>query len=314
MKISIIIPCYNIAEYIEETLRSIKEQTFSDYEVILIDDGSTDNTFQVIRNFIESIGVNNFYLSTQQNQGVSSARIKGLSLAKGEWVMFVDGDDKLLPNALEALFNHSGGCNIIHGSYYLWDGQNSKIPQKLKAVGTYTSEEYISLCLQGKINSTPWAKLYKRNILNEDLIRLPREIKNKEDVIMNMRIACEQCGNVCIINDPVYLYRWARPNSALTNYSQNIDLNYEIRIWQYLIEPLISHNLYDKYLKDVAAFYFRALWSIRSKFFNLEKDMLNILLPMSKLMWKYSFIETTMLKDLTKRIFISIALCYTKLK
>ena len=95
--VSIIVPAYNIAPYIVECLESIKLQTYKDFEVILIDDGSTDNTYQVCESFIEKNGLNNmFRLIRKDNGGVVAARLEALKLACGDWVMFVDGDDTLL--------------------------------------------------------------------------------------------------------------------------------------------------------------------------------------------------------------------------
>jgi glycosyltransferase involved in cell wall biosynthesis len=94
--ISIIIPCYNSARFLEATLDSVFQQSFSDYEIIVINDGSTDNTAQIIDTFGDKVRT-----ESTPNRGASSARNLGTSLASGEFIQYLDADDLLLPNALE---------------------------------------------------------------------------------------------------------------------------------------------------------------------------------------------------------------------
>ena len=98
---SIIIPAYNLEPYILDTLSSIKVQTFPDFEVIIVDDGSTDGTWKVCQGWCESHP--RFSLFRKENGGVSSARNMGLMNANGEYIWFIDGDDYIHPNALKCL-------------------------------------------------------------------------------------------------------------------------------------------------------------------------------------------------------------------
>src|SRR3990172_11149387 len=94
-KVSVIIPTFNCEEYIEETLSSVLFQTFTDFEVIVVDDGSTDNTIKVIKPYLDKIS----YIQ-KDNGGQGSARNLGISLAKGEYLAFLDSDDLWLPDKL----------------------------------------------------------------------------------------------------------------------------------------------------------------------------------------------------------------------
>jgi len=98
--VSIIIPTFNRSELLKRALASVFKQTISDYEVIVIDDGSTDETAEMIRELYPD--VNYIY---QQNKGVSSARNKGLELAKGDWMAFLDSDDEWMPEKLQKQLN-----------------------------------------------------------------------------------------------------------------------------------------------------------------------------------------------------------------
>ena len=95
MKLSVIIPCYNIALYIERTVSSIISQSFNDLEILLINDGSTDNTLDCLKELAEKDS--RIQIISQENKGVSSARNAGLAKAQGDWILFVDGDDWIEP-------------------------------------------------------------------------------------------------------------------------------------------------------------------------------------------------------------------------
>ena len=95
--VSVIVPCYNVAPFVAETICSVIVQTYPNWELILIDDGSTDNTAGVIRPFLEDVRIQ---LHVQENQGVSATRNKGIALAKGDFIAFLDSDDVWLPEKL----------------------------------------------------------------------------------------------------------------------------------------------------------------------------------------------------------------------
>lgn len=99
VKVSVVVPTYNRADLILQTLQSVLAQTFTDYEIIVIDDGSTDNTAEILRELIETGKIQYVW---QENQGESAARNQGLRLARGEYIAFLDSDDLWLPQKLEA--------------------------------------------------------------------------------------------------------------------------------------------------------------------------------------------------------------------
>ena len=103
MNISIIIPVYNASQYLHECLDSVLSQTFDgDYEVIAVNDGSTDNSLEICREYASKYP--KFVVLTGENAGVSAARNKALDVAKGDWLVFVDVDDMLMPDALTTLY------------------------------------------------------------------------------------------------------------------------------------------------------------------------------------------------------------------
>ena len=120
MKISVIIPAYNAEKFLVESIESVINQTIDDFEIIVIDDGSTDSTLDILRNYEESY--EDFIVICQDNSGPAAARNRGLDVAKGEYIYFLDADDVLELDALESLYNaakrrksdlvghHGGGC------------------------------------------------------------------------------------------------------------------------------------------------------------------------------------------------------------
>src|ERR1700744_1176722 len=121
--VSIIIPLYNAGNYISETLQSALDQTWPNKEIIIVDDGSTDNSLAIAKSF-ESEFVK---VLSQENKGASAARNKGLSIAKGEYIQFLDADDLLSPNKIAAQLEKLNGSTIHVGicdTVYFPDGSN----------------------------------------------------------------------------------------------------------------------------------------------------------------------------------------------
>lgn len=122
--ISVIIPLYNKSTSIERTIHSVLSQTYTDFELIIINDGSTDNSAEIVNKRFYDKRIKYIY---QDNAGVSSARNRGVKEAIGEWVLFLDADDILYPNALKTLISKSVfNTNIISGNFYSTDGNNKK--------------------------------------------------------------------------------------------------------------------------------------------------------------------------------------------
>jgi len=126
---SIVIPVYNAEKYLYRCLESILQQTFSDYEIIIVDDGSTDASKEICSSYVNDYRV--FYYF-QKNSGVSSARNKALREAKGEYILFVDADDYISANLLENIEAHNTGQDVIVFQFSVDSyGSTTKIKQDL---------------------------------------------------------------------------------------------------------------------------------------------------------------------------------------
>ena len=113
VKISIIIPVYNVEKYLHECLDSIINQTFKDLEIICVDDGSTDKSSEILEEYEQKD--KRFTVISQPNKGVSAARNRGMQQAKGKYIMFVDSDDYIASNACELIYNSAEEkrCDIL---------------------------------------------------------------------------------------------------------------------------------------------------------------------------------------------------------
>lgn len=219
-KISIIVPIYNVCEYLPECLKSLTDQTLKEIEIICINDGSTDKSLEIIQKYAKSD--NRIVVINQKNQGVSVARNRGLAEANGEYVVFVDGDDFLESYACELIYQQfvkqkaevafyglNNYYNISHQeTSYLNNIMKSILKKKLE----YTFENILPL--QTNITNTA----FNRKFLLKHRIVFPENIKTAEDGIFARLVAlCHP--KYCLIGETLYNYRKNREGSA-TNQSK----------------------------------------------------------------------------------------------
>lgn len=221
-EISIIIPVYNCEEYIEETLNSIQNQTFTDFEIIAVDDGSTDNSAQIIEQCAKKDS--RIHLIKQENAGVSCARNKGMEFCCGEYIAFCDADDLYLPNTLQTLINaiKKNGCDWIISGYervYFKETENNRIPVRTvrcskDKINYHSREEIVnnlkSITELNNIISPPlfntlWNKLYKTSVIKDNNILFPQKVPMGEDYRFNLSYL-NKISSLAIIEDTVYLY------------------------------------------------------------------------------------------------------------
>ena len=271
--ISIIIPVYNVSLYIEQCLLSITMQTYSQFEIILIDDGSSDDSFQKCLDFKRKWKKNDIIIFKKENGGVTAARKDGLKFAKGDWVTFVDADDTLPPNALESLVSAvKSNIGIVLGAHYRKCPDDGIEFCPNKSLGEFSAYDYIKINLRGTFEGAPWGKLFKRNLLADYIFDLPREIHTREDVIMNLRIALNNSYSVIFIEDAVYNYTWLRPDSAVSIFLKKFDLQYEFKTIDYQLSSLADNMKSDEFKSDIASLYMRYLWSWKKELFVLKKE------------------------------------------
>lgn len=257
--ISIIVPAYNIAEYLPRCLDSILNQTYSNLEVIVISDGSTDGTNEVIKKYANKDS--RIVPVYKENSGVSDTRNRGLDIAKGDYIGFVDGDDYIEPDMYEVLLKNAldNDADISHCGYqmvfpsrvdYYYNTSKKVIQDNKKGIRDLIVGDYIE--------PSPCIKLYKKEVLVE--LRMPKGIKNNEDVLFNFYAFCNSQKSV-YEDLPLYHYI-LRKNSASTSKINNNKLFDPIivrkEIFDYCCKNLdfeIQSLAYSKYLGSVISLY-----------------------------------------------------------
>jgi glycosyltransferase involved in cell wall biosynthesis len=213
VKVSIIVPIYNAEKYLSECLDSILSQTYNDFELILVNDGSTDGSEQICKEKAEKDSrIKYFY---QENKTANRARETGVKKSSGEMIMFVDADDTIEQNALQILIDNSLGIDIVSAE--------PDIRWKSKFYGEISAEQYVSLLLKRKVNPCPFAKLFRRELFEENTFDIPKRIILGEDLIMNVRLA-QNANSVKSIKDCIYHYRQVEESISHRKYWNLFDV------------------------------------------------------------------------------------------
>lgn len=186
-QVSIIIPVYNLASYIEACLASVSAQTFADFEAIVIDDGSTDDSLETIRRHAAADG--RFVVVHTENRGVARARERALSEARGEWIAFLDGDDLWEPDMLERLVEASEGCDIVCCDYKRISPGGGESPVHSRHVQDLAGEDFLIRTLAMTDSVALWARLYRRELF-AGLQHYPMRLG--EDLLLNIQIGCRR--------------------------------------------------------------------------------------------------------------------------
>lgn len=213
--ISVIMPVYNAEEWIREALQSLKDQMYDNFEVIMVNDGSTDGSEEICREFSETDA--RFHLMTQPNAGVSIARNHGIDQTNGEWIAFMDADDVMPKEALAILMKHAreSGAKIVAGT--LTRGIPKKIPHQKEHTITVDSETAIMIGLyQKRILNSPCGVLYHKSVFRQEPLLRFRKCRY-EDLDMFYQ-AFERVDRVCMTDQIVYFYR-DNPESFINRWS-----------------------------------------------------------------------------------------------
>lgn len=200
-KISIIIPVYNGEEYIERCLDSISKQSYENIEIIIINDGSTDNTQLICDGYLEKEC--RARVVSKENEGVSVARNAGLDLAVGDYIYFADADDYVLQDGLKELVNRASetAADIVVAGYHVNNGAHeSKVPPLI----TKDTDDFLCSIFTGKNHSALWNKLFSRKLF--DKIRFSENLSYMEDKALVSEVLIRYQPSIAFLNIPVYVY------------------------------------------------------------------------------------------------------------
>ncbi|WP_343288427.1 glycosyltransferase family 2 protein [Turicibacter bilis] len=238
-KVSIIIPAYNIENYIERCLESLVNQSLKEIEIIVVNDGSTDGTCTRIEKFLSIDG--RVKLVNQENKGAIEARKTGLSIAKGKYILFVDGDDWLELNALEILYDNAtkNNSDIVLYPAFRVDNDGKNLFQVYEDCKEYSLQEVFL----GKIVPSLWSKFIKLDYINSNNIQFPSNISFAEDLATTTSLFIHN-PKVSLENKALYNYyeRFDSTTSEINSKVLDVD-----EAFIFIKQLLSSHGIYNKY-------------------------------------------------------------------
>lgn len=307
MKFSIIIPVYNVEQYLEKCLLSVVEQNYHDYEIIIVIDGATDGSQEIAENIKKRYPEKNIQIICQENKGLGGARNTGMQYASGDYWLFVDSDDYLDSHALETLAKVTANdkYDMIYFNTYVVDEKGEKLqilqvqpPQKKDT----TLEESPEL-----IQTFPaaWNKLYKRSLF-EDGIRY-QEKKWFEDLDVALKFYLK-AKRILFIDDVLYYYL-QRKGSIMSD--SNVQRNMEmLDIFDSILQYYQEKGALEKFRDQIE---YLAVWKIMI----LVMSRINMAEPDSKLQDKLvdymeknfpNYLQNQYLKNMDAKNFMRVTI------
>ena len=226
-KISIIVPVYKAEKYLHRCVDSILAQTFTDFELLLVDDGSPDESGKICDEYADKDRrVRVFH---KENGGVSSARNQGIEHALGEWLYFVDSDDMLFDYTLKELYSKtSNEIDSVIGGYIETDGVNClyKTECKKDMLWDYkTALLDFYTPLYGKFNGYLWNRLFRHSVINQYRIRFSEQIYYKEDGLFVIVFICKSQKGTAVTSKIIYQY-FINSDGAMQSLKYNFNYKY----------------------------------------------------------------------------------------
>lgn len=249
-EISVIVPVYNVEKFVGKCLSSLVEQTFHNFEIIAVNDGSTDDSPAILRHFEEQYSF--VHVINQDNAGMSKARNTGMKAARGRYFSFVDSDDYVAPTFLEELYCacKDYGADIACCYYYFRYVENDFLFEyPFRCKGVFNRAEAMEKLLHDvQIQSLVWNKLYRRELFTDYGITFPSMAF--EDMATANRVFAH-ASRVVVVDRPLYYYN-QRAGSTLATMNAS-KINDFIRAMAMVRISLERNGLYGKYKKSYQA-------------------------------------------------------------
>lgn len=218
--VSIIIPVYNLENYIENCLNSIVNQTYGNLEIICVDDGSRDRSGEIIKAMAEKDS--RIIYIRQENAGVSAARNNGLDRAGGDYIMFADGDDYMHFQAVEILMKciTDNKCGFIFADAF----NTPRLDEPMSEIKNYTCEKsdtaFLFSHLDGnQLGRAIWGKIYSKDCING--IRFPEDVTHGEDFCFNASILSQNNPEFYFVNLKLYYYYQRSSSASFVSIKEN---------------------------------------------------------------------------------------------
>jgi CDP-glycerol glycerophosphotransferase len=264
-EISVIVPFYNVEAYLADCLDSILGQTFGDFEVLLVDDGSPDGSRAIAERYAERDA--RLRIVTRENGGLGAARNTGVREARGRYLTFVDSDDLLPPQALALL--HGSACrtgsDVVVGSVERFDGRTGWLPDWVEDVHVVRREQVrIEEFLPLLRNLYTWNKLFRRDFWDAQGMWFREGVAYEDQPIVTQLLA--RAHAIDVLPEIVYRYRARDDQSSISQQTASLkDLRDRIEAWQVSREVFhaeVSSRVYEGWIQTLLAAHFQ--WYLRS--------------------------------------------------
>jgi glycosyltransferase involved in cell wall biosynthesis len=226
MLISVIIPIFNLEKYIERCLISLINQSFKDFEIIVINDGSSDNSLSIVERY--KVKFSNIRIISTPNFGVSAARNLGISVSTSDYFYFIDGDDYIESDCLMKISTQIVNLQfpdiLLLSSNYIIDGKSYPQPKIEFSLGKNPLETFGNLLLKAQRPQwAVWNFLFSRKIIKINKILFDKTIKKGEDLLFVVK-CLKKSKTFCFYDSKSYNYVIGRTNSAMSSFKNQSDI------------------------------------------------------------------------------------------
>ncbi|MFS9280534.1 glycosyltransferase family 2 protein [Streptococcus oralis] len=294
-KISVIVPVYNVEAYLERCVESILQQTYTHFELILINDGSTDSSGQICDHLASQY--ENIKVYHIENAGVSNARNMGIQLATGSWVTFIDSDDFVTQDYLATLASAVEGVNVgfaIAPLHHIKNGIVTDLPSHSGKTELWSTEETMKeLLMTTRTSFFPVAKLFKRDLLADEKFNTNYHLA--EDALFLTELLLKTRCSCVFIDKPVYYYDH-REGSATTSVNRHVFDT--IEVYQQIIAqvsqafPNLKYELINRECWSYITVYDKIIFTSREEYQKEKAELRNWIVQHRHEIWKDAYFTT----------------------
>ena len=294
-KISVIVPVYNVEAYLERCVESILQQTYAHFELILINDGSTDSSGQICDHLASQY--ENIKVYHIENAGVSNARNMGIQLATGSWVTFIDSDDFVTQDYLATLASAIKGVNVgfaIAPLHHIKNGIVTDLPSHSEKTELWSTEETMKeLLMTTRTSFFPVAKLFKRDLLADEKFNTNYHLA--EDALFLTELLLKTRCSCVFIDKPVYYYDH-REGSATTSVNRHVFDT--IEVYKQIIAqvsqafPNLKYELINRECWSYITVYDKIIFTSREEYQKEKAELRTWIVQHRHEIWKDAYFTT----------------------
>lgn len=254
--VSLIIPVYNAEKYLRRCLTSAMEQTFKDMEILVVNDGSTDESLAICQEYAQMDP--RFHIINKENTGVSDSRNRAIQIAKGDYLQFMDSDDWLTPDATETFVYAAQkfNCDLVIADFYRVDKAVFTEKQHIRERGLLTREQFATYMMQDPADfyyGVLWNKLYRRQVIADNHLEMDAQMRWCEDFLFNLSFI-RHAETFTAVQTPVYYYMKRKGSLVSTDWKKANAVLLKFRLLKEYKELYQSIGLYEENELKINAF------------------------------------------------------------